>query len=120
MLFAVLIRPFSIVESEYFQALTLSNIVPDLLLTSRNTVQSWVIESYKKRKDRVRHLLQKARSPESPHSPILRFFDLWTSDNHLSFAAIVGHFMSLKYTVDSILLAFREHTGENIAGRSSQ
>jgi hypothetical protein len=106
---------FSIVESEYFQALltTLSDMVPDLLPTSHNTVRSWVIESYKQRKQQIQVLLQKSRSR------IHLSFDLWTSENHLSFAAIVGHFMSAKYTVDSVLLAFREvkgpHTGENIA-----
>jgi hypothetical protein len=106
---------FSIVESEYFQALltTVSDKVPDLLPTSHNTVKSWVVESYKQRKQQIRSLLRKSRSC------IHLSFDGWTSDNQLPFLAVVGHFMSAKYTVDSILLAFREvkgpHTGANFA-----
>jgi hypothetical protein len=46
-------------------------------------------------------------------------FDLWTSLNHLAVIIIVGHFMSQKYRVKSVLLAFRQlkglYTRENIA-----
>lgn len=107
---------FSIVESEWFLALliTLSDLVPDLLPSSHNTVRSWVLKSYEKRKQKVRNILHQARSN------IHLSFDLWTSPNHHAFNAIVAHYVTSDYKVASTLLAFRNllgpHSGENIAG----
>jgi hypothetical protein len=60
----------------------------------------------------VKELLQKARSN------IHLLFNLWTSDNHYAFNAVVAHFVSADFKVTSILLAFRNllgpHSGENI------
>jgi hypothetical protein len=106
---------FNIVENEFFVALlaTLSNIAGTLLPDTHNTARAWAIKSYEKRKLQVQQLLQKARSN------IHLSFDLWTSNNHYAFNAIVAHFVTSDYTVASVLLAFRNilgpHSGENIA-----
>ena len=46
-------------------------------------------------------------------------FDNWLSGNHLAFIAIVAHFCSPSYSIESILIGFCElrgpHSGENIA-----
>jgi hypothetical protein len=106
---------FNIVENEFFVALltTTSNLVPQVLPQSHNTVREWAVRSYHDRKLRVKNILQKARSR------IHLSFDLWTSTNHHAFNAIVAHFVTSDYKVASILLAFRNllgpHSGENIA-----
>jgi hypothetical protein len=105
---------FSIVENEFFVALltALSTLVPHVLPRSHNTVRELAVRSYQKRKVRVKELLQKARSN------IHLSFNLWTSDNHYAFNAVVAHFVSADFKVTSILLAFRNllgpHSGENI------
>jgi hAT family C-terminal dimerisation region len=111
---------FSIVENEFFIAVlaAASNLVPHILPSSHNTVRDWTIRSYHKRKARVKNLLQKALSN------IHLSFDLWTSNNHYAFNAIVAHFVTSDYKVASVLLAFRNilgpHSGENIAASVQQ
>jgi hypothetical protein len=106
---------FSIVENEWFVALLVStsNVIPQVLPTSHNTVRSWVIDSYKQKKQTIKRMVHKARSK------IHLSFDLWSSPNYLAIAAIVAHFINADWTVSTVLLAFRDlegpHSGENIA-----
>lgn len=90
-----------------------SNLISHILPSSHTTVQEWTVHSYRRRKLRVKNLLQKARSK------VHLSFDLWTSTNHYAFNAIVAHFVSDDYTITSCLLAFRNllgpHSGVNIA-----
>lgn len=56
---------------------------------------------------------------DSAQSKIHLSFDNWSSGNHLAFTAIVAHFCSPTFKIESILIGFRElrgpHSGENIA-----
>jgi hypothetical protein len=56
----------------------------------------------------------------STRSKIHFSFDLWTSPNYQAILAVIGHWTSSNYMVQSALLAMRQveggHTGENIAG----
>jgi hypothetical protein len=106
---------FSIVENEFFVAMLVaaSNLISHVLPTSHTTVRDWTVQHYQRRKLRVKNLLHKARSR------VHLSFDLWTSTNHYAFNPIVAHFVSVDYTITSVLLAFRNllgpHSGENIA-----
>jgi hypothetical protein len=107
---------FLIVESEWFIALlmTLSDLVPNLLPKSHNTVREWVMNNYEKKKIQVKKVLHSARSN------IHLSFDLWSSPNHYIFNAVVAHFVNADYKVASILIGFRNlfgpYSGANIAG----
>ena len=108
---------FRTVESYWFIALltTISNLIGNTirLPTSHNTISSWVKQSYKDKRARVKKLLA------SSLSKIHLSFDNWSSGNHLAFTAVVAHFCSPAFSIESILIGFRElrgpHSGENIA-----
>lgn len=104
-------------ESCWFIALltTISNLVGNIirLPTSHNTISSWVKQAYEDKRATVKKLLA------SSLSKIHLSFDNWSSGNHLAFTAIVAHFCSPTFSIESILIGFRElrgpHSGENIA-----
>jgi hypothetical protein len=108
---------FRTVESLWFIALltTISNLVGNTIQipTSHNTIASWVKQSYKDKRASVAKLLASAQSK------IHLSFDNWSSGNHLAFTAVVAHFCSPAFSIESILIGFRElrgpHSGENIA-----
>jgi hypothetical protein len=108
---------FQTVESYWFIALltTISNLVGNTirLPTSHNTISSWVKQSFKNKRVTVTKFLA------SSLSKIHLSFDNWSSRNGLAFTAIVAHFCSPSYLIESILIGFRElrgpHSGENIA-----
>jgi hypothetical protein len=108
---------FRTVESLWFIALltTISNLVGNTIQipTSHNTIASWVEQSYKDKRASVTKLLASAQSK------IHLSFDNWSSGNHLAFTAVVAHFCSPAFSIESILIGFRElrgpHSGENIA-----
>ncbi len=83
------------------------------LPTSHNKISSWVKQGNKDKRATVKKLL--ASSPSKIHLS----FDNWSSGNHLAFTAVVAHFCSPAYSIQSILIGFRElrgpHPGENIA-----
>lgn len=108
---------FRTVASYWFIALltTISNLVGNTipLPTSHNTISSWVKQGYKDKRAIVKKLIA------SSLSKIHLSFDNWSSGNHLAFTAVVAHFCSPAYSIQSILIGFRElrgpHSGENIA-----
>ena len=67
---------------------------------------------FKKGQKRVRHLIQNAITQ------IHITCDAWTSPNHLSMLAVVGHFVDENLKQQTILLALKEiqelHSGENM------
>jgi hypothetical protein len=113
----VLNLSFSIVESPWFAAMliTISDLVglKGFLITSHNTVASWVQENFLARRKKLKNLLASSKSR------VHLSFDLWTSGNHKAFTAVVAHFCTPSNKIESILLGFRElfgpHSGENIA-----
>jgi hypothetical protein len=106
---------FRLVESPWFLTLlsTLSNLIPDLVPESHNTVRKWTITGFVKNKVKVKTRLHKAQSN------IYLSFDLWSSENYFSFNVIVAYFVDEDYLIKTALIGFRDlegpHTGENIA-----
>jgi len=100
---------FCTVESYWFIALltTISNLVGNTirLPTSHNTISSWVKQGYKDKRATVKKLLA------SSLSKIHLSFDNWSSGNHLAFTAVITHFCSPAYSIQSILIGFHELRG---------
>lgn len=61
--------------------------ITKLLPKATDTIRSWIMEAFNKRKERLKKDLQDA------HSKIHFSFDLWTSPNHLALIGIVAHFI---------------------------
>lgn len=96
---------FSTVESVWFISLlsVISNLVGSAyhLPTSHNTIASWVKQSCREKKTKIKALLAKSRSR------VHLSFDIWTSGNHHAFTAVVAHFCSPLFAIESILIGFR-------------
>jgi hAT family C-terminal dimerisation region len=106
---------FSQVENEWFRRF-LAALSPSLegwIPRAGNTVKAWILKEFERRQEGIKKRLHTSKSR------IHLSFDLWTSPNNMAFVGVVGHFMSSKYKVESVLLGLRRiqgtHTGENIA-----
>lgn|SRR5215469_2341752 len=106
---------FSQVENQWFRRFLacLSPTLEQWIPKAGNTVKAWIFTEFKKRQETIKKNLHSSKSR------IHLSFDLWTSPNNIAFVGIVGHFMSSKYKVETILLGLRRiygiHSGENIA-----
>jgi hypothetical protein len=88
--------------------------IPKNLPQSGNTVRTWILSRFKEGQDSLRSSLAIC------NTAIHISFDVWTSPNHRSFLAVVGHYTDYgQGEVKNALLGFRRllgaHTGENIA-----
>jgi hypothetical protein len=70
-----------------------------------DTVRADVMSCYQVAKVTIQKNLSRAKSK------IHLSFDLWTSPNHKAIVAIVGHWTSHKFKVETALLGMREMTG---------
>jgi hypothetical protein len=88
--------------------------IPKNLPRSHVTIRTWIINRFKEAKEGLKSSLALV------NTAVHLSFDVWTSPNHRSFVAIVGHYMSYGHSeVKNVLLGFRRllgaHSGENIA-----
>jgi hypothetical protein len=106
---------FSVVESEYFQALlkTCSNALEPFFVKAGNTVKRWILEEFEKKRQEIKTELATARSR------IHVSFDGWTSPNGLALVGVIVHYLDKDLVNRSYLIGMRRisgaHTGENIA-----
>ena len=106
---------FRLVENPWFQNLltVLCDDLPTLLRTSHNTIRQATILEFQRRLQVIQSFIKRAKSK------IHLTFDLWSSPNKLALSAVVAHFISDKYRVESVLLGLPQvhgaHSGENIA-----
>ena len=106
---------FSQVENDWFRRFlkALSPTLADWIPRAGNTVKAWILAQFQLRRQDIKKQLQASKSR------IHLSFDLWSSPNHMSFVAIVGHYMSSQYKVETVLLGLRRlygsHSGENLA-----
>jgi hypothetical protein len=106
---------FSVVESQYFQALleSCSHALKPFFVTAGNTVKKWILEEFEKKRLEVKAELAKARSR------IHISFDGWSSPNGLALVGVVVHYLDKDLVNRSYLIGMRRirgaHTGENIA-----
>ena len=77
------------IENSYFQDLLFYLFPPlaDLLSKAASTLQQWVKEAFKMRKEKLKQNMQEA------HSNTSISFDLWTSPNYLAILGVIGHFI---------------------------
>jgi hypothetical protein len=106
---------FSVVQHPYFQEL-IDTICPSLqkhMVSSGNTIRSWIMKEYDQAKLQVRQQLKQARS--RAHIS----FDCWNGKFGKPFVVVVAHYLDLNLRNRSVLLSLREiegtHTGENLA-----
>jgi hypothetical protein len=88
--------------------------IPRCLPVSGGTVRSWLLERYQTAREHLRNSILLC------NTAIHISFDLWTSPNHRTFMAIVGHYLNISTgLVQAVLLSFRRlrgpHSGENQA-----
>ena len=85
-----------------------------LLPRSGNTIRSWILDEYKRRKI---HLCKKVLAHAA--SLVHISFDLWTAPNNTAYIDIVGHFLDQNKQLRTVLLAVRnmhgDHSGKNQA-----
>ena len=86
--------------------------IPRHLPSSGNTIRSWILDTYQKSQIHIRNTINWTDC--AVHISL----DLWTSPNHRSFLAVVGHLL-IGTEMKTLLLGFRRligsHSGENQA-----
>ncbi len=106
-------QPFSVVESISFQQIFHELPGIELPITSGTSLKRLIEKDF----DTTRHQLKNdlAQTCES----ISLSLDVWTSSNHLSILAIIGHWLTEDFEYRERLIEFKEiigpHTGENMA-----
>jgi len=106
---------FSVVESQYFQALleSCSHALKPFFVTAGNTVKKWILEEFEKKRLEIKAELVTARSR------IHISFDGWSSPNGLALVGVIVHYLDKDLVNRSYLIGMRRnsgaHTGENIA-----
>ena len=82
---------------------------------SGNTIRSWILDEYKRRKI---HLCEKVLVAYAA-SVVHISFDLWTAPNNIAYIDIVCHFLDQNKQLRTVLLAVRnmhgDHSGKNLA-----
>jgi hypothetical protein len=99
-------HPFNEVEADSFRSLMeyLNPMAISKVPRSGNTVRVDVMSCYEVAKVIIQKNLSRAKSK------IHLSFDLWTSPNHKAIIAIVGHWTSHEFCVETALLGMREIT----------
>ena len=106
---------FSQVENDWFRDFlaVFNTKLAALIPKSGNTVRVWIMQDFQRRRSDIEKQLKESRSL------IHLSYDLWTSPNHLALVAVIGHYVSSEYKVETTLLGLRRlkgpHSGENIA-----
>ena len=106
---------FSQVENDWFRAFlaVFHTKLAALIPKSGNTIRAWIIEDFRQRQSDIAKQLRQIKGL------IHLSFDLWTSPNHLALVAVIGHYVSSEYKLETTLLGLRRlkgpHSGENIA-----
>lgn len=67
---------------------TLYPSIAEILPSASNTIRSWIMAAFEKRKMKMKEDLQQAVSK------IHFSFDLWTSPNHLALMGVVAHYIN--------------------------
>lgn len=85
-----------------------------ILLRSGNTIQSWIIQKYKKQKSYLNEVILR-QTCSSVHIS----FDLWTSSSNTAYFDVICHFIDVNKQLRTELLAVRhiqaEHSRKNQA-----
>ena len=100
---------------EFIDSCSLGAVSAEALLPrSGNTIRSWILNEYKRRKI---HLCEKVLAHAT--SVVHISFDLWTAPNNTAYIDIVGHFLDQNKQLRTVLLAVRnmhgDHSGKNQA-----
>ena len=85
-----------------------------LLPRSGNTIRSWILDEYHRRKE---YLCEKVLGTAS--SVVHISFDLWTAPNNSAYLDVIAHFLDAKKELRAVVLAVRnihgDHSGKNQA-----
>ena len=85
-----------------------------LLPRSGNTIRSWILDEYRRRKA---YICEKILGTAS--SVIHLSFDLWTAPNNSAYIDVIAHFLDAKKELRTVVLAVRnihgDHSGKNQA-----
>jgi hypothetical protein len=106
---------FSVIESQYFQALleSCSNALKLFFIKTGATVKRWILEEFEKIRLKIKAELAIARSR------IHVSFDGWSSPNELAIIKVIIYYLDKDLVNRSYLISMRRingaYTGENIA-----
>jgi len=91
----------------------LNPVVFKYIYTTGESIRSFILKEYQRRRVHVANELQTA------HSQIHLSFDLWSSPNALSLCGVVAHYLTTDLKSRAILIGLKRvqgaHSGENIA-----
>jgi hypothetical protein len=106
---------FMMVENEYFRELVcfLNGGLGRFLPRAASTIRKWIMEAYRREKDRIKLELRRAISG------VHLSFDGWTSPNNYTILSVYAHFIDNQGIRRTWLIAFRRtfgaHSAENEA-----